>query len=121
MQSKVPPPNGSPLTRNATNERAGILDPARGLVWLVARLLALAVIGAIYQAVATQDQRTFSQPGEMVDVGTHSLHINCVGRGQLRLSWKPPTWVCRPTGSGCSSCSQRPRACAPTTARGWAG
>jgi pimeloyl-ACP methyl ester carboxylesterase len=51
-------------------------------VWLVAGLLALAVIGAIYQAVATQiDQRTYSPPGEMVDVGTHSLHINCVGRG----------------------------------------
>src|SRR5215218_3039569 len=54
----------------------------RGLVWLVAGLLALAVIGAIYQAIATQiDQRTYSPPGEMVDVGTHTLHINCVGRG----------------------------------------
>jgi pimeloyl-ACP methyl ester carboxylesterase len=49
---------------------------------LVIALLALAVIGAIYQAVATQvDKRTYPPPGEMVDVGTHSLHINCVGRG----------------------------------------
>jgi pimeloyl-ACP methyl ester carboxylesterase len=51
-------------------------------VWLVAGLLALAVIGAIYQALATHiDQRTYSPPGEMVDVGTHTLHINCLGEG----------------------------------------
>jgi pimeloyl-ACP methyl ester carboxylesterase len=51
-------------------------------VWLVAGLLALAVIGAIYQAVATQiDQRTYSAPGEMVNVNGHLMHINCVGRG----------------------------------------
>jgi hypothetical protein len=49
---------------------------------LVAALSALAVIGAIYQAVTTKiDQRTFSPPGEMVDVGDHSLHINCTGQG----------------------------------------
>ena len=51
-------------------------------MWLVAGLLALAVIGAIYQAVATQiDQRTYSAPGEMVNVNGHLMHINCVGRG----------------------------------------
>jgi pimeloyl-ACP methyl ester carboxylesterase len=54
----------------------------RGLVWMIAGLLALAVMGAIYQAIATQiNQRTFSPPGEMVDIGTHSLHINCLGEG----------------------------------------
>ena len=54
----------------------------RGLVWMIVGLLTLAVIGAIYQAIATQiDQRTYSPPGEMVDVGTHSLHINCMGEG----------------------------------------
>jgi pimeloyl-ACP methyl ester carboxylesterase len=42
----------------------------------------LAVIGAIYQAIATEiDQRTYSPPGDLVDVGDHSLHINCVGQG----------------------------------------
>jgi pimeloyl-ACP methyl ester carboxylesterase len=51
-------------------------------VWLVAGLLALAVIGAIYQAIATEiDQKTYPPPGEMVDVSGHSLHINCVGQG----------------------------------------
>jgi pimeloyl-ACP methyl ester carboxylesterase len=42
----------------------------------------LAVIGAIYQVIATEiDQRTYPPPGELVDVGNHSLHINCVGQG----------------------------------------
>ena len=51
-------------------------------MWLVAGLLALAVIAAIYQVVATQiDQRTYPPSGEMVDVGTHTLHINCLGEG----------------------------------------
>jgi pimeloyl-ACP methyl ester carboxylesterase len=54
----------------------------KALLWFVAALSALAIIGAIYQAVATKiDQRTFSPPGEMVDVGHHSLHINCSGQG----------------------------------------
>jgi pimeloyl-ACP methyl ester carboxylesterase len=53
----------------------------RGLVWMFAGLLALAVIGATYQAIATEiDRRAYPPPGEMVDVGDHSLHINCVGR-----------------------------------------
>jgi pimeloyl-ACP methyl ester carboxylesterase len=54
----------------------------RGLLWTIAGLLTLAVIGAIYQAVATQiDQSTYSPPGEMVDVNGHLLHINCMGEG----------------------------------------
>jgi pimeloyl-ACP methyl ester carboxylesterase len=54
----------------------------RGLVWMIVGLLALAVIGSIYQVIATQiDQSTYPPPGEMVDVGTHSLHINCAGQG----------------------------------------
>jgi pimeloyl-ACP methyl ester carboxylesterase len=49
---------------------------------LVTLLVAL-VIGAIYQAIATEiDQRAaFPAPGEMVDVGEHRLHLNCVGQG----------------------------------------
>jgi pimeloyl-ACP methyl ester carboxylesterase len=44
--------------------------------------LALAVAGAIYQAIATmRAERAYPPPGEMVDVGGYSLHINCVGQG----------------------------------------
>ena len=54
----------------------------RGLVWMIAGLLALAVIGAVYQAVATEiDQRAYPPPGDLVDLGGHRLHIDCVGHG----------------------------------------
>jgi pimeloyl-ACP methyl ester carboxylesterase len=54
----------------------------RPLLGLVVVLLALAVAGATYQAVATERaERAYPPPGEMVDVGGHSLHINCVGQG----------------------------------------
>src|SRR5215208_4106065 len=82
MQSKVPPRQTEQQSQGAQPKRGLGSWIRRGLVWLVAGLLALAVIGAIYQVVATQiDQRTYPPPGEMVDVGTHSLHINCLGKG----------------------------------------
>jgi pimeloyl-ACP methyl ester carboxylesterase len=52
------------------------------LLGLVGVLLALAVAGAIYQTIATmRAERAYPPPGEMVDVGGYSLHINCLGRG----------------------------------------
>src|SRR5215203_4951654 len=54
----------------------------RLLLWLVVALLVLAVAGAIYQAIATElAERAYPPPGEMVDVGGYSLHMNCVGQG----------------------------------------
>src|SRR5215216_6481063 len=82
MQSKAPPRQTAQESQGARPKRGLGLWIRRGLVWLVAGLLTLAVIGAIYQVVATQiDQRTYSPPGEMVDVSTHTLHINCLGEG----------------------------------------
>jgi pimeloyl-ACP methyl ester carboxylesterase len=86
MKSKAPPretdrhPQGH---SQGTRRRRGLGSwIRRGLVWTIAGLLALAIIGAIYQAVATEiDQRTYSPPGEMVDVNGHLMHINCVGEG----------------------------------------
>ena len=52
------------------------------LLGLVVVLLVLAVAGAIYQTIATERaERAYPPPGEMVDVGGYSLHINCVGQG----------------------------------------
>src|SRR5919112_5931706 len=52
------------------------------LLWSVVVLLALAVLGAIYQAIATMRAgRAYPPPGEMVGVGGYSLHIDCVGQG----------------------------------------
>jgi pimeloyl-ACP methyl ester carboxylesterase len=86
MQSKAPSHETEPQPQGQLQERRPRRGLGswirRGLVWMIVGLLTLAVIGAIYQAIATEiDQRTYSPPGEMVDVGTHSLHINCMGEG----------------------------------------
>src|SRR5215213_9485022 len=66
----------SPTARR-TMRRIGM-----ALLGLVVVMLALAVLGAIYQAIATmRAERAYPAPGEMVDVGGYSLHINCVGQG----------------------------------------
>jgi pimeloyl-ACP methyl ester carboxylesterase len=82
VQSKAPPRQTERESQGARPKRGPGLWIRRVLVWTIAGLLALVIMGAIYQAVATEiDQRTYPPPGEMVDVGTHSLHIDCVGRG----------------------------------------
>lgn len=55
----------------------------KALLWSLVVLLVALVVGVIYQAIATEiDQRdAFPGPGEMVDVGEHRLHLNCVGQG----------------------------------------
>jgi pimeloyl-ACP methyl ester carboxylesterase len=54
----------------------------KALLWVVVALLVLAVIGVIYQAIATQlDERAYPPPGKLVDVGEHRLHIRCAGQG----------------------------------------
>ena len=68
----------------------------RGLLGLVIGLVALGVIGVIYQAFGTEIyRRIYPPPGELVDVGGHSLHINCVGEGS-------PTVILE-SGSGATS------------------
>src|SRR5215213_3229041 len=83
MQSKAPPRQTEQQESQGTRPKRGLGSwIRRGLVWLVAGILTLAVIGAIYQVVATRiDQRTYSPPGEMVNVNGHLLHINCMGEG----------------------------------------
>src|SRR5215213_3945051 len=82
MQSKASPRQTEQESQGARPRRGLGSWIRRGLVWMIAGLLALAVIGAIYQVIATQiDQRTYSPPGEMVDVNGHLMHINCMGEG----------------------------------------
>ena len=67
---------------SSTTPRRIIRRIGKALLGLVVALLALAVTGAIYQAIATElAERAYPPPGEMVDVGGYSLHINCVGQG----------------------------------------
>jgi pimeloyl-ACP methyl ester carboxylesterase len=67
---------------SSSTARRNIRRIGKALLGLVVVLLALAVAGAIYQAIATElAERAYPPPGEMVDVGGYSLHINCVGQG----------------------------------------
>ena len=51
-------------------------------LWIVVGVVTLSLIGAAYQTVSTRrDQRMLPAPGQLVDVGTHRLHINCIGHG----------------------------------------
>lgn len=57
----------------------------KAIVWLVVALLVLAVVGAVYQTIATRRaERAYPPPGELVDVGGYSLHMNCEGQRAAR-------------------------------------
>ena len=67
---------------SSTTSRRILRRIGKAFLWSVVVLLVLAVAGAIYQTIATmRAERAYPPPGEMVDVGGYSLHINCVGRG----------------------------------------
>lgn len=55
------------------------------LIWLgrvVVSIIGLALVGASYESVAeATDAKAYPPPGQLVDVGGHRLHINCVGTG----------------------------------------
>jgi pimeloyl-ACP methyl ester carboxylesterase len=52
----------------------------RALLGLLIFTIALMVVGATYQVIATNmDQRNYAAPGQLVDVGNYRLHIHCTG------------------------------------------
>lgn len=55
------------------------------LLWLgrvLVSIMGLALVGAIYESVAeAADAKAYPPPGQLVDVGGHRLHINCIGTG----------------------------------------
>jgi pimeloyl-ACP methyl ester carboxylesterase len=55
----------------------------RMMLWLVLGILGLAVLGTVYQIVGTAlDQRAYSPPGQMIDVGGFRMHLYCTGVNQ---------------------------------------
>ncbi len=80
-EGKEAEPNPSASVSGSTARRL-VRRVTKVLLWSVVVLLVLAIAGTIYQAVATElAERAYPPPGEMVDAGGHSLHINCVGQG----------------------------------------
>jgi pimeloyl-ACP methyl ester carboxylesterase len=55
---------------------------ALGLGVVLALIAGLALAGAAYEAIAAHgDAQAYPAPGQLVDVGGYSLHIQCVGTG----------------------------------------
>ena len=54
----------------------------RGLLTLVALLVAIPVLGIVYQSAAeASDQRSYPPLGQIVNVEGHEMHIYCTGEG----------------------------------------
>src|SRR3954452_5731911 len=70
---------------------------ARWLLYPVIAVLALAAMGGAYATLgAAADARAYPMPGQLIDVGGHSLHLSCTGTGS-------PTVVLQPGGGEMSS------------------
>lgn len=69
----------------------------RWLLYPVFAMLALAAVGGGYETVReATDASAYPMPGQLIDVGGHSLHLNCTGSGS-------PTVVLEPGAGGMSS------------------
>ena len=67
------------------------------LLYPVIAMLALASMGGGYETVReAADAKAYPMPGQLIDVGGHSLHLNCTGSGS-------PTVVLEPGGGEMSS------------------
>jgi len=82
MQTTISP-TGTTVQPQRVRRRKGVrFWFGRVLLGLVIALLALAAMGALYQAAATAiDRRSYPPPGQLVDVGGYQLHIQCAGTG----------------------------------------
>jgi pimeloyl-ACP methyl ester carboxylesterase len=69
----------------------------RWLLYPVIAMLALASIGGGYETLReAADAKAYPMPGQLIDVGGHSLHLSCTGSGT-------PTVVLEPGAGGMSS------------------
>jgi pimeloyl-ACP methyl ester carboxylesterase len=78
--------------RRQLRSRAG-----RWLLYPVIAVLAISAVGGGYETVQEAvDANAHPMPGQLVDVGGHRLHLNCIGSGS-------PTVVLEPGGGAMSS------------------
>jgi pimeloyl-ACP methyl ester carboxylesterase len=68
----------------------------RWLLYPVLAVMAIVSVGGGYETVQSASDEDYPMPGDLVDVGTHSLHLNCTGSGS-------PTVVLQAGGGEMSS------------------
>lgn len=85
----------------------------RWLIYPVIAILALASIGGAYQTLgAAADAEAYPMPGQLIDVGGHSLHLNCTGSGSPTVVLQPGAgeassnhgWIASAVASGTRVC-----------------
>lgn len=106
----------------AVQVRRCLRGRVRWLVYPVVGSLAIGSVGGMYEtAVRAHDQRAYTAPGALYDVGRHRLHLHCTGTGsptvvlENGLGSTSATWA-RVTGE----VSRSTRVCAYDRAgQGW--
>ena len=68
----------------------------RWLLYPVMAIMALVAVGGGYETVSGALDEDFPMPGQLIDVGGHSLHLNCRGSGS-------PTVILEPGAGGIST------------------
>src|SRR5918996_2959736 len=68
----------------------------RWLLYPVMAIMALVAVAGGYETVSGALDEDFPRPGQLIDVGGHSLHLNCSGSGS-------PTVILEPGAGGMSS------------------
>jgi pimeloyl-ACP methyl ester carboxylesterase len=61
----------------------------RWLLYPVFAVMAVAAIGGGYETMAEAVDDDISMPGQLIDVGGHSLHLNCSGSGSPTVVLEP--------------------------------
>jgi pimeloyl-ACP methyl ester carboxylesterase len=61
----------------------------RWLLYPVIAMMALAAVGGGYETVRGALDEDFPAPGQLIDVGGHSLHLNCSGSGSPTVILEP--------------------------------
>jgi hypothetical protein len=69
-------------TLSKKSRRGCLFYVKRGLKWFGIALIALIVLGVIYQVIATEtDRRAYLPSGQLYTVDGHQMHIVCKGEG----------------------------------------
>ncbi|HTP09853.1 MAG TPA: alpha/beta hydrolase [Anaerolineae bacterium] len=68
--------------RSTSRQRRILRWSGRGLKWLGMGIVAVLVLGFVFQAVSVEfDKRGYLPPGQLVKVNGHLMHIYCTGEG----------------------------------------
>ena len=82
MHTTTSSPTPNTPTQVERPRRGCLFYVKRGLKWFGFALIILVVLGAIYQAIATEtDRRAYLPSGQLYTVDDHQMHMICKGEG----------------------------------------